>query len=242
MSGLASARGARQLCPDRTTGNDAHDFTPGRISPSPTSRCFPTGTARRWRACWRSRPRCRTPAESRREPRAKTPRPAAGTGRTPAASRSGCPFRRATNSRRCRIDVFAPCGALTGIGISILPLLPQSWMRWCGATWVDTVKSRRRPSPKSSSPLVRRSVRKFGIAVDQRDRARRLGVQEKAAGDDRVAADVVESAAADVGHVAHVGRIDVVVAEEHLHRAQRADASGLHESRGHAATADESGP
>ena len=61
-----------------------------------------------------------------------------------------------------KIRVAAPCGALTGIWSSIRPLLPQSWMRWCGAICVETVKSRRRPSPKSISALVRRSVRNVG--------------------------------------------------------------------------------
>ncbi len=112
------------------------------------------------------------------------------------------------------------------------PLVPQSCSRWCGAICVETVKSSRRPSPKSTSALVRRSVPKRRIAIDERDAARGLGLEEEAAGDDRVAADVVEAAAADVRLVADVGGIEVVVAEEHLHRAQRADAALAHELAG----------
>ena len=70
------------------------------------------------------------------------------------------------------------------------------------------------------------------VAVDERDAARRLGAQEEAPGHDGVAADVVEAAAADVGLVADVGGIEIVVAEEHLHRAQRADAALPHQLAG----------
>ena len=70
------------------------------------------------------------------------------------------------------------------------------------------------------------------VAVDVRDGAHGLGAEEPAARDDRVAADVVEPAAADVGAVADVGRIEVVVAEEHLHGAQLADAALAHHLAG----------
>ena len=71
-----------------------------------------------------------------------------------------------------------------------------------------------------------------GVAIDERQAAGGLGIEEKAPGDDRVATDVVKAAAAGVRLVADVGGIDVVVAEEHLHRAQRADASLAQELAG----------
>ncbi len=42
------------------------------------------------------------------------------------------------------------------------PRVPHRWMRWKGTHWVETVKSSTRPSPKSSRPLVVRSVRSVG--------------------------------------------------------------------------------
>jgi hypothetical protein len=42
------------------------------------------------------------------------------------------------------------------------PLVPQSWMRWCGAICVDTVKSSLRPSLNSTRALVSRSVLNVG--------------------------------------------------------------------------------
>jgi hypothetical protein len=62
-----------------------------------------------------------------------------------------------------------------------------------------------------------------GVAIDERDAALGLRLEEKTSRDDRIAADVVETAAADVRLVADVGGVEVVVAEEHLDRAQRAD-------------------
>jgi len=54
-----------------------------------------------------------------------------------------------------------------------------------------------------------------------------LGAEDEAGGDDRVAADVVERAAADIGHVADVLRIGVVIAEEALDGAERAELAAL---------------
>ncbi len=67
------------------------------------------------------------------------------------------------------------------------------------------------------------------VAIDEGDGAAGFGLEEEAAGDDRVATDVVQSAATDRGHVADVDRVVVEVREEHLHRAQGSDLALPHE-------------
>ena len=106
------------------------------------------------------------------------------------------------------------------------PRVPHSWMRWKGTDWVETVKSRNRPSPKSTSPLVVRSVSQGRIAVHQGHRPARLGPEEEPPRHHRVAADVVERPAADVRLVADVAGVVVEVGEEHLQGAQRPDPPG----------------
>ncbi len=138
--------------------------------------------------------------------------------------------------------VVAPCGALTGMGSSIRPLR--------AAELHALVRRDLRRHGEVEAPAVAEVDQRAGqavgaerrVAVDERDAARRLGLEEEAPGDDGVAADVVEAAAADVGLVADVGRVDVDVAEEHLHGAQRADAPLRAPARARAATAGGSAP
>ena len=70
------------------------------------------------------------------------------------------------------------------------------------------------------------------VAVDQRDDALRLGLEQVAAGDHAVAADVVDAAAADVGHVAHVLRVVVVVEERAAHQVDAAQFARAHDLAG----------
>ena len=58
-----------------------------------------------------------------------------------------------------------------------------------------------------------------GIVLEQAERPRRLRAERHAAAGDRIAADVIERAAAGLGLVADVGGIAVVVAHQRLHAA-----------------------
>ncbi len=115
-------------------------------------------------------------------------------------------------------------------------------MRWKFAAWVDDVNVRWRPLPKSISALAVRSGLEGRVAIDERDDAYGLGAEDVAADDDRVAADVVERAAADVGHVAHVVRVDVVVREQALDGAELAKLAGTRQLARLDPTADGRGP
>ena len=79
-------------------------------------------------------------------------------------------------------------------------------MRWNVAHWVETVKSRWRPAPKSSNALDQAVGSKLRIAVYQRDDADGFRLEEIPTGQDRITADVVQRAAADVGDVADIFR------------------------------------
>ena len=67
------------------------------------------------------------------------------------------------------------------------------------------------------------------VAVDQRHHPQRFGPENVAGGDDRIAADVVGGAAADIGDVADVLGVDIVVAEQRLDRPERAELAALRE-------------
>ena len=94
------------------------------------------------------------------------------------------------------------------------PLVPKSWTRWYGDACVETVKVEAAPVAEIEEALVEPVGAERRIAVDQRHDARAARRRRSSGRDDRVAADVVEAAAADVGAVADVGRVDVEVAEE----------------------------
>ena len=71
----------------------------------------------------------------------------------------------------------------------------------------------------------------IGIALEQPERARRLRAERHAAARDRVAADIVERAAAGLGLVADVVGVAVVVAHQRLHAAHRADLAAVDQLR-----------
>ena len=84
------------------------------------------------------------------------------------------------------------------------------------------LKVRWRPPGNSMSALASRSVPKFGIDLERGDEARRLGAEDVARGQDRIAADVVEPAAAR-RLVADIAAVEQAIGEQGLDRADLAD-------------------
>ncbi|MFO1048783.1 MAG: hypothetical protein U1E52_12900 [Geminicoccaceae bacterium] len=70
------------------------------------------------------------------------------------------------------------------------------------------------------------------VALDDRGDARRLQPGHEARGGDRVAADVEQPAAAPLGDVADIVRVEQMIAEEALDRLQLADPPALHQLAG----------
>ena len=68
----------------------------------------------------------------------------------------------------------------------------------------------------------------FRVTLDQRNRAHRFAAEQQARGDDGIAADVVQRAAADIGLVADIGRIAVEIRKVGLDRAQVAQSAAAH--------------
>ena len=135
-----------------------------------------------------------------------------------------------------RMRVGRSGGMLNGISTSSRPAVPTRWTRWSSSICVEHVNVAWRP-PKSSTADVRTSVPNRGIAPDRGHDLVRLAVEHPAGDVDRVAADVHQRPAAELGDVADVGRIDVAVGEEGLDRQQLADRTARRRARGPDATA-----